>query len=101
MASNAVVNPLFINAPVVAGLMPTASNLKSAFSRAQLALLPPTPATVINVVIPEKFAAIKIDSHAPPVGFMMFNTSFASVPGGPVNETILGFCTDEVFLNVV
>ena len=99
-AYNAVVNPLFVNAPIVAELMPTASNLKSSFSRAQLALLPPTPADAINIVIPEVYANIKTDINAPPVRFLKFNTSFATVVGGPLTETILGFGTDEMFQNM-
>ena len=80
--------------------MPTASNLKSSFSRAQLALLPPTPADAINIVIPEVCANIKTDINAPPVRFLMFNTSFATVVGGPLAETILDFGTDEMFQNM-
>ena len=103
MAYNAVVNPLFIVAPVVAELMPTAANLKSDYDRAQLRLLPPTPLTPINIVISEQYARIVINENAPtpsPVNFLMFNTSYSSDPGGPVDETILGFSTDEMFRNL-
>ena len=62
---NSVVNPLFIVAPVVAGLMLTAANLKSDYDRAQLRLLPPTPLTPINIVISEQYARIVINENAP------------------------------------
>jgi hypothetical protein len=53
VAYNAVVNPLFVQLPNVTELMPTATNFKSAYGRAQLALVPPRPKTsrmdVLNI----------------------------------------------------
>ena len=100
MAYNAVVNPLFVQLPNVAELMPTATNFKSAYGRAQLALVPPRPVNAINIIIPDQYKTIALVGNVAPAPFLMFNTSFPSAPGGPIDSTILAFGTDDVFRNL-
>ena len=64
VAYNGVVNPLFQANPEAVDLMQTASSLKSAYSRAQVANLPPIPLNAIDIVIPPEYANIQIENAA-------------------------------------
>ena len=97
VAYNGVVNPLFQANPEAVDLMQTASSLKSAYSRAQVANLPPIPLNAIDIVIPPEYANIQIENAADVVPFLMFNYSYASVVGGQMDSTILAFGTDALF----
>ena len=77
--------------------MPTASSLKSAFSRAQLSLLPVLPENALNIHIPFEYSTILVDNNAERVNFLMFNYSYPSAIGGPNDSTILAFGTDTLF----
>lgn len=97
MAYNGVVNPLFQANPEAVELMQTASSLKSAYSRAQVANLPAIPVNAIDIAIPPEYANIQIENAADFVPFLMFNYSYASVVGGQRDSTILAFGTDAMF----
>jgi hypothetical protein len=74
-AYNGVVNPLLVQNPEAIELMPTASSLKSAFSRAQLSLLPVLPENALDIHIPFEYSTILVDNNAERVNFLMFNYS--------------------------
>ena len=77
--------------------MPTASSLKSAFSRAQLTLLPVLPENALDINIPFEYSTILVDNNAERVNFLMFNYSYPSAIGGPNDSTVLVFGTDTLF----
>ena len=97
VAYNGVVNPLFHTNPEAVDLMPTASSPKSAYSRAQVANLPPIPLDAIDIAIPPEYANIQIGNATDVVPFLMFNFSYASVVGDKRDSTILAFGTDALF----
>jgi MULE transposase domain len=91
-----VVNPLFLANPELAGVMSTASQLKSAYSRSRLRNIPPLPANAIDVQIPEPYRNVQV-AGGEEVPFLLVDLSYPTVANGIVDGRILGFCTNEFF----
>lgn len=87
-----VMNPIQLDNPDAAGQMFTADSLHSAYSRRRLSVLPRLPIGYDNLIIPQEYRIAENGRQ-----FLLFQDSFPTVLGGPLDNHILCFGTRKFF----
>jgi hypothetical protein len=87
-----VMNPIQIANPVAAREMFTCDSVHSAFSRRRLVEEPPNPHNYDDVDLPEVFKLAETGKR-----FLLFEESFVSFRGGPLDNPLICFGTKKFF----